>query len=97
MKKLSKQLVNKSEIISELAKNKNIPIHLATMVFETFFDEIVTSLKKERQIQIRGFGSFELRSYKPYTGKNPKNNQPIQVKSKKIPFFKAGNIKNELN
>ncbi len=96
MKKLTKQAVNKSEIISELATKKKIPIRLATLVFETFFDEIVKSLKKEQQIQIRGFGSFELRSYKSYKGKNPKNNKPIKVKSKKIPFFKAGNIKDEL-
>ncbi len=97
MKKLSKELVNKSEIISELAKRKKISIKLATMVFETFFDTIIGSLKKDQQVQVRGFGSFELRSYKPYIGKNPKNNQSVQVKAKKIPFFKVGNIKDELN
>ena len=97
MKKLSKQLVNKSEIISELAKNKNISISLATLVFETFFDGITNALKKEQQIQIRGFGSFKLKKYKSYMGKNPKNNESIKVKSKKIPFFKVGNVKYDLN
>ncbi|MGI9548515.1 MAG: HU family DNA-binding protein [Bdellovibrionales bacterium] len=97
MKKLSKQLVNKSEIISELAKNKNISISLATLVFETFFDGITNALKKEQQIQIRGFGSFKLKKYQAYMGKNPKNNETIKVKSKKIPFFKVGNVKYDLN
>jgi len=94
---LSKKWVNKSDIIKELARKKQISIRLATLAFDTFFQEIITSLKNEKRIEIRNFGSFELRKYKPYRGRNPKNNKSVQVKAKKVPFFKIGILKNKLN
>jgi len=40
--------------------------------------------------QIWGFGTFKVKHYDGYTGKNPKTGKPIKVKSKKLPFFKCG-------
>ncbi|HWR67838.1 MAG TPA: HU family DNA-binding protein, partial [Desulfomonilia bacterium] len=37
-----------------------------------------------------GFGSFVMRDYKPYIGRNPKSGEKIQVNSKTLPFFKSG-------
>ena len=48
------------------------------------------TLIKGDHIEIRGFGSFELREYKDYTGRNPKTGKKIAVSSKKLPFFKVG-------
>ncbi|MDP2107248.1 MAG: HU family DNA-binding protein, partial [Desulfobulbaceae bacterium] len=39
---------------------------------------------------IRGFGSFVVKTYQPYTGRNPKTGQQIKVRPKKLPFFKVG-------
>ena len=41
-------------------------------------------------VEIRGFGSFTVREYAAYTGRNPKTGEKTQVKSKKLPFFKVG-------
>ena len=41
-------------------------------------------------VEIRGFGSFKVREYDPYTGRNPKTGEKIEVKSKKLPYFKVG-------
>jgi len=38
----------------------------------------------------RGFGSFMVKDYKPYVGRNPKTGVKIKVPSKKLPFFKVG-------
>lgn len=92
----SKKAINKSDIIKDLAKKHKISIQVAKIAVETFFDEIIKALQKKNHVQIRGFGSFELRSYKGYKGKNPQNNTAVQVKAKKIPFFKPGTIKHEL-
>jgi integration host factor subunit beta len=51
---------------------------------------MVKAMKESQRIEIRGFGSFMMRSYKPYTGRNPKSGERIKVKSKKLPFFKTG-------
>lgn len=47
-------------------------------------------LNNEGRIEIRGFGSFVVKEYKAYTGRNPKTGETIQVKDKKLPFFKVG-------
>ncbi|MBW1827072.1 MAG: HU family DNA-binding protein [Deltaproteobacteria bacterium] len=42
------------------------------------------------RVEIRGFGSFSVKSYKPYVGRNPKTGEKINVTSKRLPFFKVG-------
>lgn len=56
------------------------------------------SLVKGDNIEIRGFGSFQVREYKPYTGRNPKSGEHVTVKRKKLPFFKVGKeVKERVN
>ncbi len=42
------------------------------------------------RIEIRGFGSFVVKEYGSYQGRNPKTGQKISVPPKKLPFFKVG-------
>ena len=39
---------------------------------------------------IRGFGSFTVREYKSYSGRNPRTGKPVPVPEKRLPFFKVG-------
>jgi integration host factor subunit beta len=54
------------------------------------FDSMTQELVKGGRIEIRGFGSFVVKDYKSYTGRNPKTGEAIEVKTKKLPFFKVG-------
>ena len=82
--------MNKSELIEALGKKENLTekkaIDVISMVFKGFTDE----LKKGGRIEIRGFGSFVVRNYTAYTGRNPKTGKNIRVAPKKLPFFKVG-------
>jgi len=40
--------------------------------------------------EIRGFGSFKVKDYSSYQGRNPKTGEVIQVREKKLPYFKVG-------
>ena len=62
----------------------------AEKVVDTFFDEITETLAQGERVEIRGFGSFTVKNYKPYVGRNPKTGVQIEVPSKKLPFFKVG-------
>jgi integration host factor subunit beta len=42
------------------------------------------------RIEIRGFGSFVVKDYKAYMGRNPKTGEVIEVRPKRLPFFKVG-------
>lgn len=53
-------------------------------------EAMADSLVAGDNIEIRGFGSFHVREYEGYIGRNPKSGKLIEVKAKKLPFFKVG-------
>jgi len=83
-------VVNKSDLIEELAKKTKLTIKKSEFVINTVFREMAKALKKNDKIEIRGFGSFTVKDYKPYVGRNPKTGESIDVKEKRLPFFKVG-------
>ncbi len=82
--------MNKSELIIALAKKENLTKQKAEEVINTIFDSMVDALLTGERIEIRGFGSFMVREYGSYTGRNPKTGESISVSPKKLPFFKVG-------
>ncbi len=48
------------------------------------------ALIAEGRIEIRGFGTFSVRKYKGFTGRNPKTGVKKVVEPKRLPFFKVG-------
>ena len=56
----------------------------------TIFDGFFMSMVKGDRIEIRGFGSWFVKSYKSYVGRNPKTGADVFVPEKKLPFFKVG-------
>ncbi len=60
------------------------------------FDAMSEALQRGEGIEIRGFGSFTVRPYKPYSGRNPRTGEPVEVPAKRLPFFKVGKVLKEL-
>lgn len=90
--------MTKSELIDALAARRGIPRKTAEEVVNTIFEAMRDTLCDGERIEIRGFGSFKVRDYKGYTGRNPKTGQEIQVAPKKLPVFKVSkNLKALLN
>jgi len=73
-----------SDKVSDLTKKQT------ETIVNTIFDSIKDALAKGDKIEIRGFGSFKIRTRKEREGRNPKTGAPVSVPSKKVPFFKAG-------
>ena len=82
--------MNKSELIEALAVQKGLSCKKAEEIINTVFDAMADALVSGDRIEIRGFGSFVVNEYKSYTGRNPKPGESIEVKPKKLPFFKVG-------
>jgi len=90
--------MTKSELISQLAERANLTQQLAKVIVDTIFDDMKESLIRGERIEIRGFGSFALRNYSAYKGRNPKNGEFVDVPRKKLPFFKVGKaLKQKIN
>lgn len=82
--------MNKSELIEALAIQKGLSCKKAEEIINTVFEAMANALVSGDRIEIRGFGSFVVNEYKSYTGRNPKTGESIEVKPKKLPFFKVG-------
>jgi integration host factor subunit beta len=82
--------MNKSELIETLAGKMDIPAREAASITNTIIETMRDSLADNKPIEIRGFGSFTIKEYEPYTGRNPKTGEKIEVAPKKLPFFKVG-------
>ncbi len=82
--------MNKSELIEALAQDIGIPHREAAAITNTVIDTMTDALARGESIEIRGFGSFVIKQYGSYEGRNPKTGKKIKVSPKKLPFFKVG-------
>ena len=84
------EIVTKSELIEVVAQEAGLPKGRAELVINTIFEAMVEALQHDEGIEIRGFGSFTVRQYKAYEGRNPRTGDPVHVAPKRLPFFKVG-------
>ena len=82
--------MNKSELVEHLALTKDISNKRAEEIVNLIFAAMTEALAEGDRIEIRGLGSFVIKEYESYTGRNPKTGEQIRVKPKKLPFFKVG-------
>ncbi len=82
--------MNRSELIDSLAARRKLTTKKSEAVVTTIFAAMADALASGDRIEIRGFGSFVIREYSSYTGRNPKTGETIGVQPKKLPFFKVG-------
>ena len=82
--------MNKSELVKALADQANISLDEATLVVNTFVDSMMDSLLEGGRVEIRGFGSFKVKEYGSYAGRNPRTGEKVAVEPKRLPFFRAG-------
>ena len=88
--------MTKSELIDALALRSDLTKARAELVVNCVFDSMTEALERGEGIEIRGFGSFTVRPYKPYSGRNPRTGAPVPVPAKRLPFFKVGKELKEL-
>jgi integration host factor subunit beta len=82
--------MNKSDLIHTLAEKEGFKEKEASDIINMIFDGFTDTLKKDGRIEIRGFGSYTVRHYDSYTGRNPKTGKRVRVGDKRLPFFKVG-------
>ena len=82
--------IAKSGLAEELSQELSLPFKTSSGIIDTILDLMTETLDKGENIEIRGFGSFSVRHYDSYSGRNPKTGKKIKVKPKKRPYFKVG-------
>jgi integration host factor subunit beta len=82
--------MNKSEIVESLSERCKLGLSQAEDIVNLFVDLMRNAIKSGDRIEIRGFGSFVVKEYRSYEGRNPKTSERITVKPKRLPSFKVG-------
>jgi len=82
--------MNKSDLMNRLAEEKGFSLSTAKEIVDMVFEDMTQALIKGDRVEIRGFGSFKMKAYKGYSGRNPRSGENTEVKSKRLPVFKVG-------
>ncbi len=82
--------MNKSELIADVAVRADITKKDADAAVNAVLDSITNALIHGEKVQLVGFGTFEVRTRGARTGRNPRNNEEINIPESKAPAFKAG-------
>lgn len=81
----------RSELVEAiLADNPNLSVALAERLVATFFETITARVAQGGRVEIRGFGSFEIRNRVARPGRNPRTGEVVMVEAKSVPHFKPG-------
>jgi len=82
--------MTKAELVEEVAKESDLTKKDAEVIVQIVLDSITESLQRGEKIELRGFGSFRIRSRSARQGRNPKTGTGVTVPAKKVPYFKPG-------
>ena len=82
--------MNKSNLITVFSEKANLSKRNAEQFVNLMIDAMIDALNNGERVEIRGFGSYVVRTYGAYEGRNPKTGETIKVDQKRLPFFKAG-------
>ncbi len=83
--------MTKSDLIERVAARvPHISKKDTETVVNTIFDSMTEALKGGDRIEIRGFGSFQVKIREAREGRNPKTGAEVKIPAKRAPFFKVG-------
>ena len=82
--------MTKAELVEEVAKESGLTKKDAEVMVQTVLDSITNAIQRGEGVELRGFGSFRIRSRSPRQGRNPKTGSNVSVAAKKVPHFKPG-------
>lgn len=80
--------MTRADLIERVSRRTRLSGSLAALLVEKIFECLEQALRRGDKIELRGFGSFQVRSYGAYTGRNPRSGQAIAVGPKRLPYFR---------
>ena len=82
--------MTKADLVERVANEADMTKKDAEHLVEIIFDTIISTLNKGEKIELRGFGSFRLRSRNSRKGRNPKTGESVEIPAKRVAYFKPG-------
>lgn len=82
-------MANKMDLVEKVAQTIGCTKADGERAVEAVIETITEMLKKGEEVSIAGLGIFEAKTRAGRTGRNPRTGATIQIKSMKVPKFRA--------
>ncbi len=82
--------MTKVDLVKKVADSIGVRKSDAKVVVDIVFDTVAKALAQDEHVELRGFGSFDVRRRGSWSGRNPQTGEKVQVPAKKIPYYKPG-------
>ena len=82
--------INRSDLIKRLGEKLDIDVSLSEQIVKIILGKMIDSLHHGDRIEIRGFGSFELRHRAARLARNPKTGEKTMTEDRYAIHFKPG-------
>jgi DNA-binding protein HU-beta len=82
--------MTKQELVEAVAADTGAAKSEVEGILEAVLEKVMERLGSGEKIEIRGFGSFEVRETKERVGRNPGTGEAIRIGASRKALFKAG-------
>ncbi len=91
MESATNSKLTKADIIDDIHDSTGLNRKDIHQVVDAFFDELKGALEQDRVVELRGFGTFEIRTRKGRErARNPKTGEIVPVESHGVTVFRPG-------
>ena len=81
--------MTKADIVNEVAELTGLTKVETETVLEGVIESIVNALSRSERIDIRGFGSFQVKKRKAREARNPATQELLRLEERYVPVFKV--------
>ncbi|WGO82189.1 HU family DNA-binding protein [Arsenophonus apicola] len=82
--------MNKTELINQIAEKADLTKKDSEKALNAFIETVTEALKAGDEVQLVGFGSFQVKARAAREGRNPKTGEALKIAASNVPSFKAG-------
>ena len=84
--------MTKAELVEVIAAETGVSKKDTGVVVNLILENISRALESSDKVELRGFGSFKVKSRRSRTARNPRSGDSVMVPAKLVPYFKASNV-----
>ncbi len=90
--------MTKAELVDLITGGTGLNRRDTVTVVNLIMENIGNALATGDKVELRGFGSFKVKSRRSRLARNPRTGDSVDVPAKRVPYFKASNeLKDRLN
>ena len=87
---MAREKLSKAEIVENIFPQVKVSKKNIHKIIDLFFDQIKTGLLGDRVIELRGLGTFEIRTRKGRKARNPKTGDSVVIGNHGVAHFRPG-------